>query len=325
MTCRICGSGTISGQFTVREMMLGLRDPFTYSQCGGCGCLQLEDQPADLSNYYRARYTGFRSYDRIPRWRAVLLRWRARMLYEDGRVLSRVCRVVAPDLRLQSVARLNPDREAAILDVGGGGGQLVTALRWLGFDHASGIDPYAAAASDDRRPVVARQTLQDVSGRWDVITFQHSFEHVVDPEGTLRAAAHRLAPGGVCLIRMPVVPCYAWERYREHWVQLDAPRHLHVHSRRSLEILARRAGLRVTTVEHDSTSFQFWGSELYARDVPLIEANGQRGWLRVLRSWRARWAWSAAAARLNAEGRGDQAVFHLRRDETPRPSAKGRA
>jgi len=36
-------------------------------------------------------------------------------------------------------------------------------------------------------------------------------------------------PGGWCVIRIPTVSSFAWEHYREQWVQLDAPRHFFLH------------------------------------------------------------------------------------------------
>ena len=58
LVCSICRAahGTL---YHVREMMFGMRDPFTYAQCGNCGCLQLIDVPADLGRYYPDGYYSF--------------------------------------------------------------------------------------------------------------------------------------------------------------------------------------------------------------------------------------------------------------------------
>ena len=53
----------------------------------------------------------------------------------------------------------------------------------------------------------------------------------------------------------------AFERYREHWPDPDAPRHLYLHTRASMRRLAERH------VESDSTPARFIGSELYRRDI----------------------------------------------------------
>ena len=57
-TCRICG-GDIAETYSVKEMMLGLREPFDYNLCGDCGCLQISEIPADMSIYYPGDYYSF--------------------------------------------------------------------------------------------------------------------------------------------------------------------------------------------------------------------------------------------------------------------------
>jgi hypothetical protein len=150
-------------------------------------------------------------------------------------------------------------------------------------------------------------TLSDVEGKWDLIMFHHSLEHIEDQRGTLARVGQLLGPDGWCLIRVPTVDSDAWDEYRDRWVQLDAPRHLTLHSMASMERLADSAGLRVEAVVHDSTAFQFEGSELYRRGRPLSDL-ARSG---VPRGQRRAYATRAAA--LNRVGRGDQAAFFLRR------------
>jgi len=99
-----------------------------------------------------------------------------------------------------------------------------------------------------------------------------------------------------------------------NWVQLDAPRHFFVHTEKSFQLLARGEGLRVHEVRYDSTEYQFWVSELYARDVAQAAVDMTRPQAMfsksTLRGFRAQ------AARLNSEGRGDQAAFDLVRTVT---------
>jgi hypothetical protein len=79
-----------------------------------------------------------------------------------------------------------------------------------------------------------------------------------------------------------------------------------------MELLARKAGLRVTRVIYDSTSFQFWGSRLYERDVPLMSRRSilKSRWRLLLHLPRLM-ADSRKARQLNQAGRGDAACFYL--------------
>ena len=119
-------------------------------------------------------------------------------------------------------------------------------------------------------------------------------------------------PGGHLLLRVPLADSWARRVYGPAWVQLDAPRHLHLHTRQSIDVLARRFGLRVVHVTDDSGPFQIWGSELYRRGESFVGAG--RGGLRVL-GWRERFAMRKRARKLARQGLGDQACFYLQRLE----------
>ena len=73
-------------------------------------------------------------------------------------------------------------------------------------------------------------------------------------------------------MRIPTVTSTAWEKYRENWVNLDAPMHVYLHFHFSIKLLAQNAGLKVLDFWSDSVSMQLWGSEQYIRDIPLTDA-----------------------------------------------------
>jgi hypothetical protein len=108
---------------------------------------------------------------------------------------------------------------------------------------------------------------------------------------------------------VPVADSDAWREYGAHWFQLDAPRHLHLHTRQSMQVLASQAGAVIVSSHCDSDLNQFLISERYRRGLPMLPAPGEAG---VFSAAQLR-AWAARARQLNAAGRGDQAVFYLRR------------
>src|SRR6201999_3663789 len=117
-----------------------------------------------------------------------------------------------------------------------------------------------------------------------------------------------LAPDGVCLVRLPIV-AHAWEQYQTNWVQLDPPRHMWVPTERAMRMLAETLGLKVERVEYDSTEFQFWGSELSIRDVPLrdVDPRNLKGFFSKSELAKFR----ENAAKLNRDGIGDSAAYVL--------------
>ncbi len=308
--CRVCGGAT---EFAVEatERMFGLGGQFRYDQCRACGCVQLRDVPADLERYYASDYYAFADPAPASRWRRLYRRSRDAVLFGRARALGGFLAPILPShftgIR-QWLSITGTSRRARILDVGCAAGLLLRRLVDQGFDRAAGVDLFVGEDIAYRgRRLVQKATIHDVPGPYDLIMFHHSLEHIQDQLATMMRAAELLAPGGWCLIRIPTVSSFAWEEYRDRWVQLDAPRHLYLHSLESLARLATRAGLRLERVVFDSTAFQFMGSELYARDRPLAELDST-AFSRVQQL-----EYSRDARRLNRESRGDQAAFYLRK------------
>ena len=307
-TCRVCRSIGNHSQYMVEEMMFGYRDRFEYFQCSSCKCLQIAEIPGDMTKYYPPTYYSF-----SPKKRRFLgnpvdtlfRRLQNRCTVFPAGFLCRMVSAWSPNKKISSLAPLALTRDSRVLDVGCGDGWRLHLLKDLGFATVLGIDPFIA---DDihyeNGLTVLKQSIFDVKGEWDVVMYHHSFEHVPDPLDHLRAVSQLLPAGGCCLIRIPTVSSYAWQHFREHWVQLDAPRHYMLHSMESMQMLADQAGFIIRNVVYDSTKDQFQGSELYKRGLPLTSGDG------VFSASQKR-QWKKQALQLNREGRGDQAVFYL--------------
>ncbi|HVX40145.1 MAG TPA: class I SAM-dependent methyltransferase [Gemmatimonadaceae bacterium] len=291
-------------------MMFGTGDLFHYFACAGCGCVQLADPPTDLARYYPG---GYHAFEPPPRRRG--MRRALRVLRNRGtfaprglidRALAKMFQYPVPGAA-DWMRRARIGSHARVLDVGCGTGALLADMATAGFDRLAGVDPFLPSeVATDASVQLVRGLVNHVDGLFDLVMLHHSFEHVPDPRATLRAVASKLAPGGCCLIRIPIASSWAWEHYREHWVQLDAPRHFFVHTVDSLRRIAGEAGLAIEATIHDSSAFQILGSELYRANRPLTEL--------PTAFTKAEWkAASRRAHRLNAEGRGDQAAFYLRK------------
>jgi SAM-dependent methyltransferase len=160
-----------------------------------------------------------------------------------------------------------------ILDIGPGTApDRLVVLRALGFRHLLGIDPFIPDDLTVQGVHVRRQRIEAVRGRFDLVMFHHSFEHVPDPRATLAAAVERLRPGGRIVIRLPVMGSALWDRYGVDWWELDPPRHLFLFTPWSLERLAADLGLRLESVVQETTAKEFIGSEQYRRDLAMFEA-----------------------------------------------------
>lgn len=303
-------------------MMFGSHEVFEYTECARCGCLQIAAIPEDLAKYYPS--DGYYAYKaprqkHYPGWllwlRHQRTRWWLGEFAPAGALLGALSRPGEHFDWLRH-ARLNLD--SRILDVGCGAGGLLLKLQREGFRSLLGADPFIQADIDYGNGVrILKREAEALEGEFDFVMLHHSFEHVPDPAATLRALRPRLAAGGTLLLRVPVADSAARRRYGINWYQWDAPRHLFLHTRRSVEILASAAGMQVQMVMHDSTGQQFTSSELYLRGIPYVEHGRYRPGggenARADAFSQEEWdRYQAEAAALNRNGEGDSACFYLK-------------
>lgn len=314
--CRICGNTSGNTAFDAREMMMGTREVFRYIECGGCGSLQIAEIPGDIGRHYGSGYYSFGRPFRNPLPRRWAKRLVAAGLMRPGSVAARSLeRLIGVPAPLHWVRAAGLRLDARILDVGSGAGQTLVTLAEYGFRSLTGVDPFVAESHEPVRGVgVLKAGLEDVRESFDLVMFHHSLEHMVDPLEALRVVRARLRPGGTVLIRMPVVGA-SWRRYGPDWVELDAPRHLHVLSEPGMAVLAVGAGLRVLRVEYDTTGFELWGSEQYRRGIPLTDPRSHLvGDGRVFSEEEMR-EFEATARKLNRTGGAGRGVFWLAENE----------
>ena len=311
-TCKICQNTESNRLHTAREMTFGLRDQFTYLECGQCGCLQILEFPADMGRYYGQDYYSLQPHGKLKIF--VRRKWSAHALGRKNIVGWLFTEFFFAHRSMLAVRRANPTKEARILDVGCGRGNLLMDLAWLGFKNLTGADPFIERDLVYENGVkIFKRQLGELKDQYDLIMLHHSFEHVPNPAEVMRQIGERLAPGGQAIIGIPVASSYAWKHYGVNWANLDAPRHFFLHTKRSLKLLAKGAGLLLERVVDEGNDEQFWWSEQYARDIPANDPRSLKSSpLKTILAYPKIRACRAKAEELNAKGEGDLACFHLK-------------
>ena len=298
--------------------MYGYKDKFTYFQCSKCGCLQISKIPADMSKYYPLNYASFSQRLPTPPTNPIIKLLKKNRdnyaIFNKGIIGKLLCAIL-PYENLHRLSRVKLSKDSCILDVGCGNGSLLYVLREIGFKHLLGIDPYINENIEYKNGLkILKKEIHAISGSWDLIIFDHSFEHIPDPLETLQTASRLLSKHGVCLIRIPTVSSYAWEHYGVNWVQLDAPRHFFLHSIVSIKFLAKKTNFNLERIVYDSTYFQFCGSEQYIKNIPFLHERSYRinPSNSIFSDFEIK-TFKKHSMKLNLENRGDQAIFYLRK------------
>jgi SAM-dependent methyltransferase len=323
--CKICGHRSGHKTLVAREMMFGWRDEFDYLECGGCGCLQLSNVPLDLGHYYPDDYYPSMSQEtRTTGLKKLLWHHRASYCLTGRGLIGRalVKKYGRPSAGIfgrpdyyRWLSKCGVDFSSPILDVGCGSGVLLFRLHNDGFTNLTGVDPFMKQSIKNRPGfVIKKQHLFDVEQEFDLVMLHHTFEHMPEPAKVLGHIRQILRPAGHALIRIPVASSFAYRAYGANWAQLDAPRHLFLHSVKSVRLLAQQVGLGVREVVFDSDEFQFWASEQYVRDIPLKDRRSYAVSPREsMFSEREIDAFRRRADELNTRGDGDSACFYLHR------------
>jgi predicted SAM-dependent methyltransferase len=298
-----CGYCEYHDQFSnhhVKEMMFGTGQIFDYAECPKCKSLQQFKIPENLGEYYPKDYYSFKGLVKSSPLKNFLKKLRF-------------------DLFLFGFPLIKPfygdwlkytkmSKNSRIADVGCGNGQLLYELYASGFRNLEGYDPYIEnKVNINSHLKLFNKSVFEMEGKYDLIMMHHAFEHMINFPKVMKKCFSLLNAGGYLLIRVPVTNAQVWKEEGVNWVQLDAPRHLSIPSTKGMMNLAGTAGFDTRKIEFDSTAFQFWGTELYKRGIPLKEGEPRLESIfgNKLKEFQKK------ALLYNKKGIGDQASFYF--------------
>lgn len=240
-TCRICGWTGNATPISVKEMQYETNEEFEYFECGNCHCLQIAEVPDNLGDYYGNTYYSFQN-NHINK-------------------LGNQCESTNP---------------IPILDVGCGAGEFLCKLAEQGYTNLTGCDPFIEEDIAYENGVhIYKKEIHQMTGQFDSIFLNDSFEHVTDPHEVMDSIKRLLSPTGKARISIPVYPNIAFQVFRENWFQIDAPRHIVLHSKESMDYLAKEHGLAIINRVYNSGLPQIVRSFLYSKGISLWKQSNE--------------------------------------------------
>ncbi|PID62377.1 MAG: hypothetical protein CR986_01715 [Ignavibacteriae bacterium] len=317
-TCRICKNHENNVSFFVKEMLFGTEEKFEYVECANCKCIQIKEIPENLEVFYPENYVSFvGSFSLSDNFIKYFFKKKMAKDYLQGRK-TLISSFLQKKYGLSFVEKIKPTNinfNSKILDIGSGNGNRIIGLSKYGFNNITGVDPFIKEdLLYNKKVKIYKKNFYDLYNKYDLVMLNHSFEHMTEPKKVLKKLNTFLDINSFALIRVPVSNSYAWKKYRENWVALDAPRHIYLHNTKTMELLSEQTGFYLEHVIYDSTEYQFVGSEQYSKGISMFsEKSYYQNKNKSIFSDEQIKHFEAKAKELNKMKQGDAACFYLKK------------
>ena len=249
--CLLCGTAGRPLYGGLPDCLFDTAGEWGFSQCPrpGCGLLWLNPAPvaADLHLAYQTYYThADAAASQAGPSRAINL---FGAIYNAAASLPRALVALRKEQRQRACLFLADQSPGRLLDVGCGDGAFLHQMQGRGWK-VDGVDFDGKAIENAR----LRHNLElhhgDLasagfpSSAFDAVTLNNVIEHVPDPLGLLAEAWRVVKPGGRLVVITPNAGSLGHQIFKEAWLGLDPPRHVHVFSPQTLRACAERVGVR---------------------------------------------------------------------------------
>lgn len=247
--CPVCSNEKIKFLYHTKDRQLGLGGQFSLYKCQNCTVQFLSPQHNYnfLSKYYADNYVPY--HRRANDWRDKLEEFIYRGLNGNGlqkylfypfEYLIRRALIVKTGQRL--------------LDVGCGSGNYLKVASKLGVE-CYGLDIYSGKKSFFISDSIKfyNKRVEDSNfpeNYFDIITMNHVFEHLADPQQILLLLKKIVKSGGQIIIQVPNNKSFNARIFGRFYLGIDSPRHYFVYNKKSIEVLCHKVGLKVDRIAY---------------------------------------------------------------------------
>lgn len=191
---------------TLTDHITKIGEEFNYIRCERCGSLSIMAVPVDMGQYYGENYYSYQ--------------WNEDKPIELGKFYCATHLIEACKLTEKS----------KVLDWGCGTGELLHAFYERGVGEAGkthllrGYEPFSEPVTY-KNGIKVQNTIPNDT-KFTLVISNHSLEHTPDFTAELKKIYECVEEGGYVYIGLPVLDCFCFGYFREHYANLDAPRHL---------------------------------------------------------------------------------------------------
>lgn len=243
--CLACGSDNFQEWSRCRDIEYYTTDDvFTFYKCLDCDVLFIDPVPLDrLSEIYPSNYYSFAA--------------------QKPSLINNVKKRLDSS-RFRRIFQQIDQPELNILDIGGGAGWQLNALREIDsrvrFTQVVDIDPKAEQLARENNHEYFCGTIENFTTgkKFHLILLLNLIEHVADPTAVLQKVGTLLADGGVALLQTPNYDSLDERLFRKrNWGGYHCPRHWVLFTQDSFIKTVERAGLRVKSFAYTQGA-PFW-------------------------------------------------------------------
>lgn len=237
MKCKICGGELYLYLKDLYDDRYGASGLHAIYRCGGCkhGLTHPGIKKSQIGRFYAQHYP-LASYS-----------------VQDVENLANIpSKFVSWVKGINHTAHWYIKKNTKVLDIGSGSGVSLLEIEKLGAE-AYGIepDPNAQTIAKKLQLKVYQGFLTDnpfPRVNFDYITASQVIEHDPDPITFLKAAKQRLNTDGEVILSFPNVDSIYQKVFKKKWLNWHVPYHLSFFTKKSLQIAAARAGLRIKKI-----------------------------------------------------------------------------
>lgn len=258
--CNLCKYGDFEELFGNHDRFYRVKGDFVLCKCKNCGLIFINPQPdmQELEKHYPPE-----KYYSLRKNKKNTPGMYEKLIIDKNASLKKI--ILSPLRKFMRSTKIVPSGK--ILDIGCGSGEFLSLMNKTGMD-CFGVDPGLSSKdiSKNNDLHLVKGELKEAeypSNFFDVITMNHSFEHVLDPLETLTEIKKILKRGGTAIIGVPQSSSLAFFLFGKNWVNLDTPRHLFIYNPSTLRMYANKVGLEVKKIRYCSGSLQITGSLAY--------------------------------------------------------------
>jgi 2-polyprenyl-3-methyl-5-hydroxy-6-metoxy-1,4-benzoquinol methylase len=227
--CFVCQASTSLKYHQIQDLEYASYIPVDFVGCNSCGLIRQSPLPSanQIADFYPRNYRNFKPIKKD------LMVW-LKNLQADG-----FARRIAKNLQNKQYPK--------ILDIGFGNGQLLLALKRLGYNslHGSDFNERECEYLKAQGIKLAFSNVEEdfpFDEKFDCIVLNNVVEHFLNPKRVIELCQKHLNNDGCLIMVTPNAAAFELELFGRYWAGFHAPRHTFLFTPVSMALLAKSAG-----------------------------------------------------------------------------------